>query len=427
MGFKSLLLLITFSIGTVTTSYATELKYENYIYDTLVETVLLSTNTSGYNPIAVMDLGATNALRLKFDRLEASNEFYQYTFVHCDANWKPSNLQKTEYLEGNTMGSIEDFTFSTNTFQQYVQYSLEFPNQDMDLTKSGNYLLIVYRNFDEEDLVLTRRFMIFESQASVTGNVKPATNPSDRFYKQEVDFEVEYKDYLIQNPFLDVNAVILQNNSWNNAIYNLKPQFVNNNILQFNYENENLFNGVSEFRFFDIRSLRNFSQNVAKKFTDSLVNVVLKVGEIQSSKTYINWIDFNGKRVIQNTDGLDVTENGDYTLVHFSLESPNKLSAGDVYVYGELTDWRLDEKYKMTYLPDRKVYYLATKLKQSYYNYHYVVPGKNNTIEYAYTEGNHAETENDYMILLYHRDAFYGYDRLIGKTILNSITSRDDD
>jgi len=427
MGVKSFLLSSFLILCIPRVTSATELRYDNYIYDTLVETVLLSTNAGGYNPIAVMDLGKTNGLRLKFDRLEASNEFYQFTFVHCDANWKPSNLQKTEYLEGNTMGSIEDFTFSTNTFQQYVQYSLEFPNQDMSLTKSGNYLLIVYKNFDEEDLVLTRRFMVFESQTTVNGTVKPATNPSDRFYKQEVDFEVEYKDYLIQNPFLDVNAVILQNNSWNNAIYNLKPQFVNNNILQFNYENENLFNGITEFRFFDIRTLRNFSQNVAKKFTDSLVNVVLNVGELRSSKTYVNWIDYNGKRVIQNTDGSDVTENGDYTLVHFSLESPNKIAAGDVYVYGELTDWRINEKYKMTYLPGRNAYYLATKLKQSYYNYHYVTPGKDNTVEYAYTEGNHSETENDYLILLYHTDAFYGYDRLIGKTMLNSLTSRDND
>ncbi len=406
--------------------FSAELRYENYIYDDLVETVLLSTNSEIYNPVAIMDLGTTNAMKLKFDKLEASNEFYQYTFIHCDASWKPSNLQKTEYLEGNTMGNIENFEFSTNTFQQYVQYELIFPNQDMNLTISGNYLLIVYRNFDEEDLVLTRRFMVFEDQTDITGNVKPATNPNDRFYKQEVDFEVSYEDYLIQNPFNDINAVILQNNSWNNAIYNLKPQFVNNNILQFNYENENLFNGVSEFRFFDIRSLRNFSQNVAKKFTDSMVNVVLKVGELQSHKNYVTSLDYNGKRVIQNVDGGDATENGDYTLVHFSLKSPNKLSAGDVYVYGELSDWRLNERFKMTYLPEKEAYYLGVKLKQSYYNYHYVVPGKDSTIEYSFTEGNHSETENDYTVLIYHRDAFYGYDRLIGKMNLNSLTSRKD-
>jgi hypothetical protein len=420
--FLALVLLAVFNSAH---AFPEELKYENYIYDDLVETVLLSTNGPVYNPAAIMDLGRTHGLRLKFDRLEASNEFYQYTFLHCDANWRPSNLQKTEYLEGNTMGEIQNFTFSANTYQQYVQYSVTFPNENMALTKSGNYLLIVYRNFDEEDLVLTRRFMVYENKSDITGEVKPATNPNDRFYKQEVDFEVDYKEYLIQNPFMDVNAVILQNNSWNNAIYNLKPQFANNNILQFNYENENVFDGLSEFRFFDIRSLRAFSQNVSRKFTDSLVNVVLKADEIQSHLQYVNNVDYNGKRVIQNVDGEDVTENGDYTLVHFMLKSPTELSAGDVYVYGELSDWRLNEKFKMTYYPDRKIYYLAVKLKQSYYNYHFVVEDKKTgEIEYSFTEGNHAETENDYTILIYHTDAFYGYDRLIGKMKLNSLTSR---
>ncbi len=404
---------------------AEELRYENYIYDDLVETVLLSTNSSVYNPMAIMDLGALNALKLKFDKLESSNEYYQYTFVHCSSNWEPSNLQKTEYLEGITMGEITKYTFSTNTFQQYVQYEVVFPNQDMRLTKSGNYVMIVYRNFDEEDLVLTRRFMVYEGKTSVTGTVKPATNAKDRFYKQEVDFEVEYKNYLIQNPFNDVNAVVLQNNSWNNSIYDLKPQFVNNNVLQFNYENENLFDGLSEFRFFDIRSLRAYSQNVAKKFTDSLVNVVLKGTEVRSHLNYVNTIDVNGKRVIQNVDGADVTENGDYSLVHFTLKSPNEISMGDVYVYGELSDWRLNEKFRMTYHPERNLYYLAVKLKQSYYNYHFVVGNEEtNKPEYGFTEGNHSETENNYTVLLYHKDAFYGYDRLIGKKTLNSLTSR---
>lgn len=407
-------------------AFSKELKYENFIYDPLIETVLLSTNTAVYNPVAVMDLGQIEGLRLKFDRLEASNEFYQYTFIHCTSNWKPSNLQKTEYLEGATMGEISDYTFSSNTFQQYVQYKMVFPTQDMNLVVSGNYLLVVYKNFDESDIVLTRRFMVLEKKTNIVGDVKPATLPADRFYKQEVDFEVDYENYLIQNPFQDVNAIVLQNNSWNNAIYNLKPAFVNNNKLIFNYEDQNVIEGTSEFRFFDIRSLRAFSQNVQKKFTDSIINVVLKPQEVAAHLNYTNSIDFNGQRVVQNVDGGDVTENGDYTLVHFTLKSPNEISVGDVYVYGELSDWRMDDKFKMTYVPEKDIYYLAVKLKQSYYNYHFVVKRHDNQeIEYRFTEGNHSETENNYMVLLYHRDAFYGYDRLVGLKTMNSNSARD--
>ncbi len=406
--------------------HAAELKYENYVYDDLVETVLLSTNTSEYNPLPVMHLGMVNALRLSFDKLLASNEFYQYSFVHCDAGWKPSRLQVSEYIEGNTLEDVANFTFSSNTFQQYVQYQLVFPKATMQPIKSGNYLLKIFRNFDETDLVLTRRFMVVEELTSLSGDVKPATNPKDRFYKQEVDFEVDYENYQIQNPFNDVNAVILQNNSWQNAIYNLKPLFVNNNRLIFNYEDQNLFDGTNEFRFFDIRTLRFFSSNVINKFTDSLVNVVLRAEQLKSHLAYTQFIDYNGKRVIQNTDGLDVTKNGDYAMVHFTLKSGHKLKVGDVYVYGELTDWRMMEKYKMDYVEATGSYYLKSKLKQSYYNYHFVVKDSiTGKIAYDFTEGNHFETENDYTILIYHTDLFYGYDRLIGTKSTNTAEIRN--
>lgn len=418
--------LVFIFISCKSSAQTAELKYENYIYDDLVETVLLSTNTSVYSPIAVMSLGTVNALKLSFDRLNASNEFYQYTFIHCNASWQPSNLQKSEYLEGNTMDEIRNFAFSSNTLEQYVHYKLVFPNEEMKPIRSGNYLLKVFRNFDETDLVITRRFMVIEELTGVTGNVKPATNPKDRFSKQEVDFEVDYEHYQIQNPFSDVSAVIMQNNSWNNAIYGLRPLFVNNHNLIFNYEDENLFDGANEFRFFDIRTLRFFSNNVVEKFTDSLVNVVLRGDELKSHLSYVQFIDYNGKRVIQSTDGKDVTENGDYAMVHFSLQTGNKLMMGDVYVYGELSDWRTRQKFKMTYLPEVGLYYLKVKLKQSYYNYHYVVLDQTSAkVAYDYTEGNHFETENDYTILIYHTDLFYGYDRLIGMKTTNTANIRE--
>lgn len=113
----------------------------------------------------------------------------------------------------------------------------------MTITKSGNYILKVFRNFDEEDILLTRRFMVVDIQTKISSTIKSATVPEFRFSHQEVDFSVNYLGFDIPNPFLDVNVTILQNNSWNNAITNLKPQFVNNNELSYNYENENSFSG----------------------------------------------------------------------------------------------------------------------------------------------------------------------------------------
>lgn len=396
--------------------------YDNTCYDDKVATVILQKNIGIYDPLPVLNLGSTESLKLSFDMLDPQNEFLNYSIIHCNRNWMPSDLQPMDYVNGNTMGEITDYKFSTNTYQTYTHYSLNFPTEEMTLTKSGNYILKVFRNFDEEDILLTRRFMVVDIQTKISSTIKSATVPEFRFSHQEVDFSVNYLGFDIPNPFLDVNVTILQNNSWNNSITNLKPQFVNNNELSFNYENENLFPGTNEFRFFDIRSLRFFSNNVIKKYIDSVQNVVLRPEESKAYLNYVRWIDYNGKRDIFNSDGMNLVEDGDYALVHFNFKSNNLEDLGEIFVYGELTDWQLKDEFKMTYSPELNIYTCPVLLKQSYYNYHFILRGKDGKIDYSFTEGNHQETENDYTILVYHKNVFYGYDEIIGLGSRNSNT-----
>lgn len=396
--------------------------YDNTCYDDKVATVILQKNIGIYDPLPLLNLGSTESLKLSFDMLDPQNEFLNYSIIHCNRNWMPSDLQPMDYVNGNTMGEITDYKFSTNTYQTYTHYSLNFPTEEMTLTKSGNYILKVFRNFDEEDILLTRRFMVVDIQTKISSTIKSATVPEFRFSHQEVDFSVNYLGFDIPNPFLDVNVTILQNNSWNNAITNLKPQFVNNNELSFNYENENLFPGTNEFRFFDIRSLRFFSNNVIKKYIDSVQNVVLRPEESKAYLNYVRWIDYNGKRDIFNSDGMNLVEDGDYALVHFNFKSNNLEDMGEIFVYGELTDWQLKDEFKMTYSPELNMYTCPVLLKQSYYNYHFILRGKDGKIDYSFTEGNHQETENDYTILVYHKNVFYGYDEIIGLGSRNSNT-----
>lgn len=413
-------IIIVFSLLFSTIAFSQELKYENHIYDPEIKTVLLSKNIDVYDPVPVMPLGSLNSLKLIFDKLNAQNEFYNYTFVHCDASWNPSDMQSAEYLMGNPNASINKYTYSTNTYEQYVHYSLTFPKEELKITRSGNYLLKVYVNFDETQVVLTRRFMVVDLQTSISAKINSATSPKYRNTHQEVDFMVDYTGFTIPNPFTDVNVTIMQNNSWESAIYGLKPRFVNNNKLDFNYEEGNLFPGTHEYRFFDIRSLRFFSNRVANKFQDSLTNVVLMPDESRSHQAYVKWVDYNGKRVISNKDGVNIVEDGDYAMVHFFLKTGDKSELGDVYIYGELSDWQTKDEFKMAYDAERGMYYAMVKLKQSYYNYLYVLKDKKGELDFSFTEGNHFETENDYTILVYHKNVFYGYDELIGVATQNS-------
>jgi len=63
-------------------------------------------------------------------------------------------------------------------------------------------------------------------------------------------------------------------------------------------------------------------------------------------------------------------------------------------------------------------------LKMGYYSYSYVTVDKNDPAmkpSFAQTEGNHVETENDYMILVYYRALGSRADELVGITRFNSL------
>lgn len=393
--------------------------YANKVYENDIRTVYLR-QTGSSESLPILRLGQKNGLELQFDQLGTTEEYYNFTFQHCTYDWKPSNLPKMNYLEGEQFGFVPNGVSSRSTFQPYVHYELNFPNENMDLKLSGNYLLKVYRDFNENDLIITLRFMVIDERVTIDSEVKRGTKTAYRFNSQEIDFTVKHEEYTIPNPYTDTKVVLLQNYRWDNAIYDLKPLFSNANELEYNYEEENIFGGLNEFRAFDIRSLRFLSGNVKKKFIseNDRKHVILYPEMTRGNTAYLQVKDFNGKFVIDNKDGTNGETEGDYCQVYFSLLSSKPLS-GDVYVVGEMNYWNLDSNYKMTYNQKSATYELKVPLKQGYYNYHYVV-NNNGVADYSETEGNHFETENDYQILFYHKNQYLGYYELVGTRFMTT-------
>ena len=300
-----------------------------------------------------------------------------------------------------------------------MHYNLLLPNENMKPIFAGNYLIKVYRNFDESDLVLTRRMMILNPAVTIEGTVKPATLAQYRFTRQEVGFSVNYRGFNVPDPYKDINVVLMQNGQWDNSIAGLKPLFIRDNTLDYNYFDQTLFYGGNEFRFFDIRSLRQFSQNVRAKTLDSVYHCFLNYEESRGSKQYFNYIDFNGKRVIANRDGQNGGIDGDYAFINFYLLSSAPLNE-DVYVYGEFTDWRLLPEYKMYYNKSRLRYELEVQLKQGRYEYKYATQTAEGKIDDNSIEGSHAQTENEYMVLVYHKNIQFKYDELVGSRLIKT-------
>src|SRR6476620_8196980 len=69
-----------------------------------------------------------DSFRLEFDDLFGNEANYYYEIVHCNYDWKPSELAKSEYLQGFDGQRIQDYTNSFNTLQLYSHYRIAFPS-----------------------------------------------------------------------------------------------------------------------------------------------------------------------------------------------------------------------------------------------------------------------------------------------------------
>lgn len=142
------------------------IRYTNAIYESDIRTVRVYQKSSGF-PFPILTLGSEDGLVLEFDQIRSERDFYQYTLIHCDAKWNPSNLSRTQILDGMGYDNIETANFSNGTLMQYTHYSVQVPGEQTKPKLSGNYLLLVYRNFNEADIVFSRRIMVLQSQGAV--------------------------------------------------------------------------------------------------------------------------------------------------------------------------------------------------------------------------------------------------------------------
>jgi len=361
-------------------------------------------------------------LILGFDELSDDVSYFNYTIRHCDADWSVSDIPQMEYIDGYEVNPISDYRFSFNTYYNYIHYSLQIPNDDIRLTLSGNYILIVFRDNNEDDVVFTKRFMITASEVDIEAS---ADRPVYTLYRdccQEVDVKIHTGDYWIQDPFNDTKLVILQNGLWDYSISNLKPLIVSPGLLDYDYQEGNIFNGGNEFRFFDTKNLRVPTYYVKEiLYIYPYYHFELKTDEAKSSNNYFYKEDINGRYYVESEIGQNQDIDADYVFVHFSLKLPLILEGGDVFVAGAFTGWQFGEENRLDFNPETGNYEKMLLMKQGLYNYRYVyLPAGSASFDLTAIEGSHYETENEYLILFYHRQPGDRYDRLIGHQVIHS-------
>ena len=198
---RKIIIICTLVTISIVFAKANIVENKDLVYDQNIQTVLL------YPPsdqllAPVIRLNSTDKLRLSFDDMSPESYQFKYTFVHCTEDWQTSDLDQMDYLDGFFEEDITQYEFSLNAIPPYIHYDLVFPERDMQIKLSGNYILKVYLNSsDDEDVIFTRRFFVVEPLVRVEVDI-PYYPKNLEFVrkKQQIDFTLITPDLFSAEP-----------------------------------------------------------------------------------------------------------------------------------------------------------------------------------------------------------------------------------
>ena len=370
------------------------------------------------NSIALF--GLNEPFEIQFDDLYGNEANYYYEIVHCNYDWKHSDLSKNEYLQGFDGIRIQEYTNSLNALQLYSHYRIGFPNKNTQLLVSGNYMIKILN--EDREVVFSRKLMIYENLVTVPMQIKRPRNINDVNYKQNLDFTIKSPNLLFQSPLQNVKVLLLQNGKLNEAITNIKPMFTIGNDLIYKYDTETQFWGGNEFLYFENKIIRASTNFIARvDASNGVYNTHLYTNEARTNKAYTYNPDANGNFVPLNANAGNNAIEADYSWVFFTLSAPSYYEKKNIYINGMFNNYALSDEFKMDYNQEKGIYEKAIMIKQGFTNYQYVVADQNKKIDYENAiDGNFWQTENNYFAIIYYRENNQRYDRIIGKGVANS-------
>jgi hypothetical protein len=327
-------------------------------------------------------------------------------------------------MDGFEVNELRDYTYSSGTITSFMHCRIELPNQDVKIKISGNYLLRVFNSYEPDEILIQRRFIIYEPLTAITTSVRQPSAGEQRYSGQQLNLKINTSGLRVSDPFAEIKTYLCQNCLFQGCFERVTPVYVKGGEIDYSQPSALIFDGGNEFRLFDIKNIRFTAQGVQSiDYIGGLFHVQITPDQSRRRQRYSKVSDLNGRYVISLEQSRQSDIEADYVWTYFTLKSPVELDEDkSVYLFGEFTGWQLGDHNRMIYNPERGSYELRLLLKQGLYNYRYLVANnKTGAIDITQFEGNFFETENSYTTLVYYKPLGARYERAVGYQKFSSV------
>ena len=401
-----------FLCALVANVYCTTKAQKNEILNANIASLQVVAGTKWLAP-PVIGLNDGTPIHISFDEKSHDYKRYSYEITHCDANW---NETKGMFTSDFIAGFANDLLVgegekSINTNTQYTHYSFSIPNENCQITKSGNYKVTVFDDTYHKEPVFTACFMVVEPLVSVQAEVTTNTDKDINNKHQQLAFQLNYSNIRSFNPRQEFTTVVTINNTWDSRRVGIPAQITTGDKMIWSHNTALIFDAGNEYRKFELLDVNHSSMGVEKmRWENNEYHAYLWQDTPRFS--YIYDEDANGAFYIRNSDNYLNNITSDYIKVHFTLKCPR--SPYDIYLNGRWTNDSFTTPYKMIYDEAEQVYKAIVPLKQGYYSYQYVEKQNNGQVNGLPSEGCFYETENKYQIYIYYKGQSERFTKLVG-------------
>ena len=360
-------------------------------------------------------------IQFSFDELSLKKKNYYYIIDHYDFEWKLSDVNKSEYLDGFDDIKIKDISYSFNTLKSYTNYKFSIPNNQIRIKESGNYKVSIVNAYGEK--VTEKRFTVVDNKVPVQLGVSRTKDLENFQTAQKINFNVMCGNCSdLYNNYSEIKIIVRKNRNWNNFIEPKKPKYLNSEKAMYD---DIIFYGGNEFNNFDISQIKSNNYRIQSWNLSDIYETFLVPDEFSENEKYDYNPDINGNFIIKTNYKENNSYEADYIRVFFELKKSNHSPEDEIYLIGSFNDYKLNNDYKLSFNSSINSFTGSFLFKQGFYNYKYASKNHLNINHLKNIENDFWQTENLYTVLIYFKKNYEKFFRVIGFNRLNSVSLKN--